>query len=61
MMNDETGMIEKKADTIMKTSEALDGPGRAQEETKKTPREVNTPEQPASPGSAEDENHCRSS
>ena len=29
MMNDKTGMIEKKANTIMKTSEALDGLDKA--------------------------------
>ena len=46
MMNDNTsGMIEKKADTIMKPEETLEGPGTAQrQEFGETPREENAPD-----------------
>ena len=46
MMNDNTSsMIEKKANTIMKPEETLEGPGVAQrQEFGETPREENTPD-----------------
>ena len=45
MMNNNTSsMIEKKANTIMKPKETLEGPGTAQrQEFGETPREENTP------------------
>ena len=46
MMNDNiSSMIEKKANTIMKPEETLEGPGTAQrQEFGETPREENTPD-----------------